>query len=232
MNPYFSLLNWLHRPFVRRAGDDPYHARFPEFMRSVAALPAPVVVELGARNVSGLLRRGHFPNAAKYIGIDIHPGEGVDIVGDAHRLSELVQPASVDALFSFSVFEHLLYPWKVVLEINRVLKTGGLVFVATHPVWPAHESPWDFWRFPLGGLAGLFSRPIGFELIEATEGLPAKIYSLVEDPPTRALYRHGANLGVAVIARKIADYDRERLRWDIDIGEAISTQYPKPDPTT
>ena len=228
MNWYLSLLNWLHRPLVRRTGDDPYHARFPEFMQRVAAMPSPVVVELGARNVSGLLRRGFFPNAGKYVGIDIHPGEGVDIVGDVHRLSELVEPNSVDALYSFSVFEHLLFPWKVALEINRVLKPGGLVFVSTHPVWPAHELPWDFWRFPVGGLAGLFSKPLGFELIAATEGLRAKIYSLAGDPPTRELYRHGANLGVAVIARKIADYDRERLRWDIDIGEAITTQYPKP----
>jgi len=228
MNLYLSLLNWLHRPFVRRTGDDAYHARFPEFMQMVAAMVAPTVVELGARNVSGLLRRGHFPNAGKYIGIDIHPGEGVDIVGDAHRLSELVAPNSVDALFSFSVFEHLLFPWKVVLEINRVLKVGGIVFVSTHPVWPAHELPWDFWRFPVGGLCGLFSKPIGFELIGASEGLPAKIYSLAGDPPTRELYRHSANLGVAVIARKIADYDHERLRWDIDIGDAITTQYPKP----
>ncbi len=228
MNLYLALLNWLHRPFVRRAGDDPYHARFPEFMRIVAGMRSPAVVELGARNVSGVLRRDHFPNAGKYIGIDIHPGEGVDIVGDAHRLSDIVEPNSVDALFSFSVFEHLLFPWKVVLEINRVLKPGGVVFVSTHPVWPAHELPWDFWRFPVGGLVGLFSKPLGFELIEATEGLPAKIYSLVGDAPTRALYHHSANLGVAVIARKIADYDRERLRWDIDIGEAIATHYPKP----
>lgn len=228
MNNFFSLLNWLHRPFIRRGSDDPYHAYFPEFKRMVEALPAPVILELGARNVSGLLRRDHFPTASKYIGIDIHPGEGVDIVGDAHRLSEYVGPASIDALYSFSVFEHLLYPWKVILEINRVLKPGGFVFISTHPVWPAHELPWDFWRFPVGGLTGLLSKPLGFELIAATEGLPAKVYSLVDDAPTRSLYRHGANLGVAVIARKIADYDHERLRWDIDIGEAIATQYPKP----
>ena len=228
MNPYLMLLNWLHRPFVRRSANDPYHARFAQFMQMVAAMPVPVVVELGARNVSGLLRRGHFPNAGKYVGVDIHPGEGVDIVGDAHRLSDFVAPHSVDALFSFSVFEHLLFPWKVVLEINRVLKPGGVVFVSTHPVWPAHELPWDFWRFPVGGLAGLFSKPLGFELIGASEGLAAKVYSLASDAPTRELYRHNANLGVAVIARKIADYDRDRLRWDIDIGEAVTTQYPRP----
>ena len=65
-------------------------ACFPNSCDIVAAMPSPVVVELGARNVSGVLRRGHFPNAGKYIGVDIHPGEGVDIVGDAHRLSEFI----------------------------------------------------------------------------------------------------------------------------------------------
>lgn len=228
MNAYLTLLNWLHRPFVRRSDHDPYHARFAEFVQMVASMSSPMVVELGARNVSGVMRRAHFPNAGQYLGVDVHAGQGVDIVGDAHRLSELLAPDSVDALYSFSVFEHLLFPWKVVLEINRVLKRGGIVLVSTHPVWPPHELPWDFWRFPAGGLAALFSKPLGFELIAAAEGLPARIYSLADDPPTRALYRHDAHLGVAVIARKIADYDPDRLRWDIDIGEAVTTHYPKP----
>lgn len=43
MNPYLTLLNWLHWPFVGRARDDPYHARFPEFMKLVAAMPSPVI---------------------------------------------------------------------------------------------------------------------------------------------------------------------------------------------
>jgi hypothetical protein len=34
---------------------------------------------------------------------------------------------------------------KVALEMNRIMKTGGLVMLATHQTWPLHEVPWDFW---------------------------------------------------------------------------------------
>ena len=33
-------------------------------------------------------------------------------------------------------------PWKVVLELNRVMAEGGLLFTATHHTWPPHELPW------------------------------------------------------------------------------------------
>jgi SAM-dependent methyltransferase len=164
----------------------------------------------------------------RYVGFDIHAGEGVDVVGDVHQLSSHFAPNSVDAVFSASVFEHLVFPWKAVLEINRVLKPGGYVYVSTHTAWPAHELPWDFWRFPVAGLAHLFIRETGFEVVTATEGLPCKPYSLVSDPPTRPFFNYCLNMGVAAIAKKIADYDPDRLRWDIDIAQAVKSQYPLP----
>jgi SAM-dependent methyltransferase len=216
-----------HRP-LRRHGIDPFFKVFPEFVSAVAAMPAPTVLELGARNVTGRTQRQLFPGAGRYIGFDIHDGEGVDLVGDAHRLSDQIAASSVDAVFCVSVFEHLVYPWRVALEINRVLRPGGLVFVSTHPSWPAHELPWDFWRFPVGGLAALFAAPAGFELVRAAEGLPAKIYSLSRDPATRGVRSGHVNLGVAVLARKVADYDPDKLRWEVDIAEVVRTEYPKP----
>jgi SAM-dependent methyltransferase len=54
-------------------------------------------------------------------------GEGVDPVGDVHKLSQSFPLGHFDFVFSVSVFEHLLFPWKAVLEINKVLKTGGYI---------------------------------------------------------------------------------------------------------
>lgn len=232
MNPALARLHALlgdlwHLP-LRQRGVDPYHQALTEFVERVQALPTPTILELGSRNVSGNTRRHLFPGAERYIGMDIHPGEGVDLVGDAHRMSQLIEPGSIDALFSISVFEHLVYPWKVAMEINRVLKPGGYVFISTHPTWPAHELPWDFWRFPVAGLAHLFTRELGFELMMATEGLPAKIYSLVGDPPTRGVRDSYVNQGVAVIARKTHDFDPERLRWDVDVADVLKSEYPRP----
>lgn len=228
MQWYFKLLNLLHRPLVQAFEKDPYHQVFPEFRTLVEALESPVVLEIGSRNVTGVTRRHLLPSAARYIGLDIYPGEGVDVVGDAHQLADHFAPNSIDAVVSYSAFEHLAFPWKVVLEINRVLKPGGFVFISTHPTWPAHELPWDFWRYPVAGLAHLFIPDTGFEVLRAAEGLPCKPYSLVNDPPTKPFYRYHLNMGVAVVAKKISDYDPDRLRWNIDVSKAVRSEYPKP----
>ena len=228
MDWYFAILDLLHRPFVRRRPTHRYYRILPDFLETVSKMPAPFVVEIGSRDVSGVTRRELFPNAGRFVGFDIHPGRGVDVVGDAHELSRHFEPGSVDVVFSVSVFEHLVYPWKVVLEINRVLKPGGYVLLSTHPVWPAHELPWDFWRFPVAGLSHLFIPQTGFEVVEAVEGLPCRAYSLVPDAPTRPFFRYPMNMGVALLARKTGEYDPDRLRWDIDVLTAVQSEYPKP----
>lgn len=222
-----ALIDLLHAPLWRRR-PDPYDAVFPQFIQQVAAMSAPTVVELGSRNVIGVTRRSLFPGAGRYVGCDVHPGEGVDQVLDVHRLSEAFAPNSVDAIFSISVFEHLVFPWKVALEINKVLKPGGLVFVGTHPAWPPHELPWDFWRFPEAGLAHLFAPIAGFEVLSVSEGAPAKMYALKADARTREIRRFHANLGVGLLARKTHDYDADKLRWDVDMDQAVRTEYPRP----
>ncbi len=228
MDWYFAFLNLLHRPLIRKAERFRFHELLPEFLSIVGKMPAPVVVEIGSRDVTGVLRRDLFPKAARYTGFDIHPGRGVDVVGDAHELSRHFEPGSVDVVFSASVFEHLVFPWKVVLEINRILKPGGYVFLSTHPVWPAHELPWDFWRFPVAGLSHLFIPETGFEIVEAVEGLPCRAYSLVADAPTRGLFRHPMNMGIALVARKTGEYDTEKFRWDVDVHSVVRSEYPKP----
>ena len=50
----------------------------------------------------------------------------MDVVGDAHTLSRHYPDAAFDAVMAFSVLEHLLMPWKLVIELNRVLKPGGI----------------------------------------------------------------------------------------------------------
>src|SRR5262249_47569021 len=61
----------------------------------------------------------------KSIGLDIHAGTGVDVIGDAHRLTSFLRPGSVAAVFSSSVLEHLQAPWLVAAEIAKLLPVGG-----------------------------------------------------------------------------------------------------------
>ena len=187
----------------------------------------PRVLEIGSRSVNGRSLRSKYDRIGNYIGFDIHSGVGVDVVGDAHRLSDHFKGERFDAVIAVSTFEHLLFPWKVVLEINRVLRVGGVVLIVTHPVWPAHELPWDFWRYPEGSFRALFNEYTGFVLLLCKEGLPARAYSLSDDKATRALsHSHLLKQGVAVLAVKTADYRSDLLRWDLGVGEVMSTAYP------
>ena len=89
------------------------------------------MLDLGGRDRSGLDRRQQYPNQNVTV-IDIHPGDNVDIVGDAHELTDLLQPQSFGAVISVAVFEHLAMPWKVVLGMNHCLQNNGLGFIVTH----------------------------------------------------------------------------------------------------
>ena len=225
-NRYFQLIDVMHRPFVTRAAEDPYHAVFKDFQSLSKQEHSPSILEIGSRNVTGVTRRGLFPHCEDYVGFDVLAGDGVDIVGDAHRLSESCPLEHFDFVYSVSVFEHLLFPWKVVLEINKIMKTGGYMFLATHPAWPTHELPWDFWRFPSNGFHALFNKYTGFEIVSVAEGVPGKIYSLSEDAAARGLYLYTINQGVSLIARKTGSYRSDLLKWDIDIKDVINTMYP------
>ncbi len=224
---YFKTINALHHPFVKHGADDPYHGVFQTLISLTQTIDSPSILEVGSRNVTGITRRELFKNCEHYVGFDVLEGPGVDVVGDAHLLSNYFSTNEFDFVYSISVFEHLLTPWKAVLEINKVLKTGGYVFLSTHPVWPAHELPWDFWRFPSQGFHSLFNQYTGFEIIDNIEGLPCKIYSLVDDGPTQTNWHNTLNQGVAVIAKKVADYRSDLLKWDVKTDKILDTMYPE-----
>lgn len=204
---------------------DPYHLMFRSFVERVNAMHSPNVLEIGARARSGNIYTQGFAEGVRYRGMDIIDGPNVDVVGDVHELSRVVERSSCDAIFSISVFEHLAMPWKAALEINAALRPGGLVFVSTHPVWPLHDRPWDFYRYSTDGFRALFHRLSGFEILEATEGLPCRIIPLLNEDSMRGLEQQPAYLGVTIIARKIGEPD-PRLNWNISVDEFLGTEYP------
>jgi hypothetical protein len=213
---------WCVRPITNDSSHDPYHRTFAYFCGEAGKRTGYRVLHLGSYGSPIDVRLSGWSEA---VGVDIRPGPNVDVVGDVHALSSLVD-GRFDAIYSISVFEHLAMPWQVVLEINRVANVGGLVFVATHPTWPLHERPWDFWRYSPDAFRILFNERTGFELLRAELGLPAAIVSLNTDEPTAWLHRYEAFLGVAVVARKVAELD-PGFDWGmLSAEELLSTSYP------
>jgi SAM-dependent methyltransferase len=213
------------RPFFQDASQDPFHLQFQYFVQEINKRRGYRILELGSR-MSKV--RGSFENYQEYTGFDIHAGEGVEVVGDIHKLSQYFPKERFDAVFSVSVFEHLAMPWKAVLEINKVMKEGGLLFIATHPAWPPHSLPWDFWRFPKGAFSILLNTVTGFSILKCEEGIPCTIFPFSNEANLKNYFKHTAYLGVSVVAEKTGESD-SRLSWNVEIEEMLDSMYPEKD---
>ncbi len=106
---------------------------------------ADVVVEIGACDVNGSLRPFAHPGST-YVGVDIAPGPGVDVVTqDGESLP--IASSSADIVIATSVFEHDSFFWQTFLEMARVLKAGGVVYINAPSNGLFHRYPTDNWRF-------------------------------------------------------------------------------------
>jgi SAM-dependent methyltransferase len=197
---------------------------FAQFSNLVRAMgPDASVLEIGARARSGTTNRGFVPANTRYVGFDIKEGENVVVVGDAHLLSTHFGRETFDAVYSIAVFEHLLMPWKVAVEMNRVMKTGGVGYIMSHQTFPLHEEPWDFWRFSNTGWQALFNRFTGFEIIET--GLSGRAYVASEELSvlTYRMDQAPAYLLSHVLFRKIGS---SSVDWPVDVAQLLTTNYP------
>ena len=120
-----------------------------EFVRLVAEsfeCPGPIY-EFGSFQVEGQEQyadlRGLFPGR-KYVGCDMRPGPGVDIVQDVSAMT--LGTGTVGTVLCIETFEHVFEIRKAFDEVFRVLKPGGL-FVITSPLnFRIHAYPDDYWR--------------------------------------------------------------------------------------
>lgn len=109
----------------------------------------------------------YFPNR---VGLDIHMREGVDIVGDAHKLP--FTDEEFDNILCTEVMEHLYSPYIAVNEMKRVLKKGGKLILTTRFIFPLHDVPGDYFRYTKYGLRKLFED--GWEIEELKEEVSTK----------------------------------------------------------
>lgn len=84
------------------------------------------VLEVGSYDVNGTVRP-LFAGASEYIGLDVVPGPGVDLVYDGLTLP--FAPATWDVVVSTEMLEHCTRPWRIVAEMARVLRPGGTLLL-------------------------------------------------------------------------------------------------------
>ena len=103
----------------------------------------------------------YFPHR---VSLDLRPGPGVQVVGDAQALG--IADAAFEVVLCTEVLEHLPEPQKAIDEMFRVLKPGGELLLTTRFLFPIHDAPHDYFRYTKYGLRHLLRR---FEILELQE---------------------------------------------------------------
>ncbi len=132
------------------------------------------IMDLGSMAIGGSYRSIFDDPAWTYTGVDLAPGENVDLVlSDPYNWLE-IETGSFDVVISGQAFEHIEFFWKTMQEICRVLKPGGLCCIIAPSSGPEHKYPVDCWRFYPDGFRAL-AKYVGLETLEVdTEWNPGE----------------------------------------------------------
>jgi SAM-dependent methyltransferase len=104
------------------------------------------VLDVGSWDGGNGNLRTVFDNS-KYIGLDVQHGPNVDITYDSEHIP--FSDNTFDIVVSSSCFEHVEHFWNLFLEMTRVLKIGGYMYINAPSSGPYHPEYCisDSWRF-------------------------------------------------------------------------------------
>ncbi len=133
------------------------------------------IYDLGSMDVNGSYRPLFDRPSWTYTGLDMAPGDNVDVVLHNPYNWREIDTHSADVLISGQAFEHIEFFWITMLEIARVLKPGGLCCIIAPSGGPEHRYPVDCWRFYRDGFAAL-ARYAGIEALDLVSHEGNEIY--------------------------------------------------------
>lgn len=143
----------IPKPSLNLKGPANY-ARYAKLIVEQCARPR--VLVLGGR----ILGQGMEPIAGnrdiELVETDVCFGPRTALICDAHDVP--FADGSFDGVIIQAVLEHVCDPYRVVEEIHRVLKPGGLIYAETPFMQQVHARAWDFTRFTELGHRRLFRR--------------------------------------------------------------------------
>lgn len=135
-----------------------------------------VVIDLGGGKNPSYERFWHI-KPDKFIRIDISEKAEPDVVADLNKPLPFAD-SFADAVFLFNVIYILESPIKTLQEINRILKSGGKLFITSPFIFNEAKEPNDYRRFASEGLGKLL-RESGFKefiIVPMGERFSAAVY--------------------------------------------------------
>ncbi|MCX7363824.1 MAG: methyltransferase domain-containing protein [Alphaproteobacteria bacterium] len=125
------------------------------------------VADRNERNWRGLIGK-RFGDRASFVGMDLLDGANVDVMADIcsplRSLQAKLGVEPFDLVICCHVLEHTREPARAARNIKRMLRPGGLAYVATPWSQAFHAAPDDYWRFSIRGLMLMFE---GLEIVSS-----------------------------------------------------------------
>jgi len=108
--------------------------------------------------------RDYFFNAESYSTSDISSTAPAQYVLDVRDMSTVVC-GYYDCIFAAGLLEHVDDMFRAMREINRIMKTGGVILTGMPFGYRIHRAPQDYWRATIHGMRYLLEG-FGFEVVE------------------------------------------------------------------
>lgn len=204
----------LHNPYFNMGcGDSSI-----KFLASlIQAIKLPSIIEFGTKRSmpdrathSKVELQSHGVDCSNYIMSDIEQGADVDVIADLHKLQ--FESNSFDLIILKSVYEHLKYPSLATSNLLRVLKPGGVIYIATHQTFPLYGYPSDYYRFSRQALEGLFNPKMNCKV---ESSFYTGLCEIVPHEEVQVWNRVAESyLGVGIIARKTGETPND-FQFDI-----------------
>jgi len=133
------------------------------FVKRHASELAGPYLEVGAKDYGNTQDlRSVFHGQGEYVGVDIEPGPGVDVVADFTRpfaeVDSRLGGQRFGTIFCLSVMEHCAQPLAMAENLTRLLLPGGKICISAPFAYQFHAYPSDYWRFTHEGVKLLFPR--------------------------------------------------------------------------
>ena len=102
------------------------------------------ILDIGSNDVNGSYQSIFSEPNWNYEGADIESGKNVDILLPNPYDWKAIKSNCYDVVISGQAFEHIEYFWITILQINRILKLGGIACIIAHSY---HSKPFSLIYF-------------------------------------------------------------------------------------